>query len=398
VCRARGARCLPPYQRAGAAQSLDRQFSRPLCDFDPVSSRRRCAGRPDADRGARCGPAIVGHRCRHREDRNAASRVRNAPNRKGRTMDFSLTPEQQQIRDAIAKLCSQFDDAYWLEKDRSGEFPHQLHSGLEKAGWLGIAVPADYGGSGLGITEAAIMMQAIAESGAAMSGASAVHMNIFGLQPIVVLGTEEQKRRMLLPMIAGKDKACFAVTEPDAGLDTTSLKVRAELRGDHYVLSGQKIWISSAQVANKVLILARTTPVAEVKRKTEGLTLFYTDIDRSRVVIRAIDKMGRHAVDSNEMFFDAMSVPDADRIGAEGEGFRAILHGMNPERILIAAEAVGIGRAALRKASSYALSRVVFNRPIGQNQGIAHPLAQCWMSLEAANLMTMKAATLYDRN
>ena len=312
-------------------------------------------------------------------------------------MDFSLTPEQQQIRDAIAKLCAQFDDAYWLEKDRSGEFPHELHSALAQAGWLGIAVPSDYGGAGLGITEAAIMMQTIAESGAAMSGASAVHMNIFGLQPVIVLGTEEQKRRMLPPLIAGKDKACFAVTEPDAGLDTTSIKVRAERRGDHYLLSGQKMWISTAQVANKMLVLARTTPLEQVKRKTEGLSLFYTDLDRSRVAVRVIDKMGRHAVDSNEMFFEGMAVPAADRIGAEGDGFRAILHGMNPERILTAAEAVGIGRAALRKAANYARERVVFRRPIGQNQGIAHPLAQCWMHLEAADLMVLKAATLYDR-
>jgi acyl-CoA dehydrogenase len=312
-------------------------------------------------------------------------------------MDFSLSLEQQQIRESILKLCAQFDDDYWLAKDRAGDFPHELHSALAAAGWLGIAMPAEQGGAGLGITEAAIMMQAIAESGAAMSGASAVHMNIFGLQPVVVFGTEEQKRRMLPPLISGSDKACFAVTEPDAGLDTTSLKVRAERRGDHYLLSGQKIWISTAQVANKVLILARTTPLAEVKRKTGGLSLFYTDIDRSRVVIRAIDKMGRHAIDSNEMFFDGMVVPAADRIGAEGDGFRVILQGMNPERVLIAAEAVGIGRAALRKASAYARERVVFRRPIGQNQGVAHPLAQCWMSLEAANLMVMKAADLYDR-
>src|SRR6516165_6293690 len=221
------------------------------------------------------------------------------------------------------------------------------------------------------------MMQAIAESGAAMSGASAVHINIFGLQPVVVFGTDEQKRRMLPPLIAGEDKACFAVTEPDAGLDTTAIKVRAERRGDHYVLSGQKIWISTAQVANKILILARTTPLERVKRKTEGLSLFYTDLDRSRVAVRVIDKMGRHAVDSNEMFFDGMVIPEADRIGAE---------------------AVGIGLAALRRAASYARERVVFRRPIGQNQAIAHPLAQCWMELQAANLMVMKAASLYDRN
>jgi acyl-CoA dehydrogenase len=312
-------------------------------------------------------------------------------------MDFALNQEQEQIRDSILKLCARFDDAYWLDKDKSGEFPHELHAALAEAGWLGIAMPPEFGGAGLGITEAAIMMQAIAESGAAMSGASAVHINIFGLHPVVVFGTDEQKQRMLPPLIAGEDKACFAVTEPNTGLDTTQLKVRAERRGDHYLLSGQKIWISTAQIANKVLILARTTPLEEVKRRTEGLSLFYTDLDRSRVSIRVIEKMGRHAVDSNEMFFDGMVVPEADRIGREGDGFRTILHGMNPERILIAAEAIGIGRVALRRAAKYARERVVFGRPIGQNQAIAHPLAQCWANLEAANLMVMKAAWLYDQ-
>jgi acyl-CoA dehydrogenase len=312
-------------------------------------------------------------------------------------MDFTLNQEQQQIRDEVLKLCARFDDAYWLDKDRTGEFPHELHAALAEAGWLGIAMPEEYGGANLGITEAVVLMQAVAESGAAMSGASAVHINIFGLHPVVVLGTDEQKRRMLPPLITGKDKACFAVTEPDAGLDTTALKVRAERRGDHYVLSGQKIWISTAQVANKILILARTTPLDQVKRKTDGLSLFYTDLDRSKVAIRVIHKMGRHAVDSNEMFFDGMVIPAADRIGEEGQGFRSILHGMNPERILMGAEAVGIGRAALQRAAKYARERVVFRRPIGQNQAIAHPLAKCWMELEAANLMVMKAAALYDR-
>ena len=312
-------------------------------------------------------------------------------------MDFCLIPEHEQIRDSIRKLCAPFDDAYWLAKDRTGDFPHELHSALASAGWLGIAMPLEYGGSGLGITEAALMMQAIAESGAAMSGASAVHMNIFGLQPVVVFGTDDQKRRMLPPLIAGKDRACFAVTEPNAGLDTTAITLRAERGGDYYVLSGQKIWISTAQVANKMLVLARTTPLETVKRKTDGLTLFYTDLDRTRVSVRAIEKMGRHAVDSNEMFFDGLRVPAADRIGAEGDGFRVILDGMNPERILIAAEAVGIGRVALHRAARYARERKVFRRPIGQNQAIAHPLAKAWASLEAANLMMLKAASLYDR-
>jgi acyl-CoA dehydrogenase len=311
-------------------------------------------------------------------------------------MDFSLTPEQQQVRELTAKVCQKFDDAYWLAHEKSGEYPEQFYRAIIEAGLIGIAMPVEYGGSGLGITEAAIMMQAVAESGAAMSGASAIHMNIFGLQPVVVFGTEEQKARWLPPLIRGEQKSCFAVTEPDAGLDTTRIKVKAERQGDSYVVSGQKIWISTAQVAHKVLLLARTTPREEVKRRTDGLSLFYTDLDRSKVEIRKIDKMGRHAVDSNMLFFDRLVVPAADLVGEEGNGFRQILHGMNPERILNAAEAVGIGRAALTRAAKYARERVVFERPIGQNQGIAHPLAKCWMALEAADLMAMKAAALYD--
>jgi acyl-CoA dehydrogenase len=240
------------------------------------------------------------------------------------------------------------------------------------------------------------MMQAVAQSGAGMSGASALHMNIFGLYPVVVFGTTEQKRRMLPPLIAGQDKACFAVTEPNAGLDTLKLKTKAVRDGDRYMISGQKIWISTAQVANKMLILARTTPLEQVARRTEGLSLFYTDLDRRFIDVREIPKMGRSAVDSNELFIEALPVPAADRIGEEGRGFEYILHGMNPERILIAAEAVGLGRAALRKAAGYANERIVFDRPIGQNQAIQHPLAACWMALEAADLMVFKAATLYD--
>ncbi len=316
-------------------------------------------------------------------------------------MDFALTPEQRQIRDSVLKLCAGFGDEYWLKHDQSGEFPEEFHREIAQGGWLGVAMPRDYGGADLGITEAAIMMQAIAESGAAMSGASSVHMNIFGLNPVVVFGSDEQKRRMLPPLIRGEHKACFAVTEPDAGLDTLNLKTRAEKRGDTYFISGQKIWISTAQVAHKALILARTAPRdaknGDEARTTAGLSLFYTDLNRGHVEIKPIHKMGRHAVDSNMLFFDAMPVPAADRIGAEGEGFKLILHGLNPERILIAAEAVGIGRVALARAAKYAKERVVFGRPIGQNQSIQHPLAQSWAELEAADLMMLKAAQLYDR-
>ncbi|AEC19207.1 putative acyl-CoA dehydrogenase [Pusillimonas sp. T7-7] len=312
-------------------------------------------------------------------------------------MDFSFTPEQESIRDSISKICDRFDDQYWLDKDREGGFPFELHQALARDGWLGICIPEEYGGSGLGITEAAIMMQTISQSGAGLSGASAVHMNIFGLNPVVQFGTEEQKQRMLPPLIQGKEKACFAVTEPNTGLNTTQLKVKAERQGDHYVLSGAKVWISSAQVAEKMLILARTTPLEEVKNHSDGLSLFYTTLDRNAVDVREIEKMGRKCVDSNELFIDGLKVPVEDRIGEEGKGFKYILHGMNAERILIASEAVGLGRAALRKATNYAKERVVFGRPIGQNQGIQHPLAACWMELEAANLMVFHAASLYDQ-
>lgn len=242
-------------------------------------------------------------------------------------MDFSFSQEQESIREAISKICEQFDDHYWLEKDRHGGFPTELHQALAKDGWLGICIPEQYGGSGLGITEASIMMQTISESGAGMSGASAVHMNIFGLNPVVQFGTEEQKHRMLPPLISGAERACFAVTEPNTGLNTTQLKVKAERVGDHYVLSGTKVWISTAQVAEKMLILARTTPLEEVTKHSDGLSLFYTKFDRDFIRVHEIEKMGRKAVDSNELFIDGLKVPVEDRIGEEGKGFHYIMHG-----------------------------------------------------------------------
>jgi acyl-CoA dehydrogenase len=267
---------------------------------------------------------------------------------------------------------------------------------MAKAGWLGIAIPEAYGGSGLGVTEASIMMQAVAETGACMSGCATFHINIFGLMPIVVFGTEEQKQRFLPPMVQGTLKSCFGVTEPNTGLNTTQLKTRAVRKGDRYVVHGQKVWISTAQVADKILLLARTTPIEECKSHSQGLSLFYTDMDRSKIDVRLIDKMGRKAIDSNELFIDGLEIPVEDRIGEEGQGFKYILHGMNPERVLLGAEAIGIGRAALKKAADYANERVVFDRPIGKNQAIQHPLAANWMELEAANLMMLKAAWLYD--
>ena len=311
-------------------------------------------------------------------------------------MDFAHTDEQQEIERAVAAICTRFDDDYWRTKDREGGFPHDFHAAFAEAGWLGIAMPVEHGGSGLGITEAAIMMRTISASGAGMSGASAIHMNIFGLHPVVVNGTDAQKRRWLPPLIAGREKACFGVTEPNTGLNTLRLKTRAERRGDRYVVNGQKVWISTAQVADKILLLARTAD-PDPKAPTRGLSLFYTDLDRTKVEVREIDKHGRKAVDSNQLFIDGLEIPVEDRIGEEGHGFGYILHGLNPERVLIAAEAVGLGRIALERAARYANERIVFDRPIGKNQGVQHPLAERWIELQAADLMTMKAAWLYDR-
>jgi len=311
-------------------------------------------------------------------------------------MTFRMTPDQQEIREQILRICAQFDDEYWLEKDSKGGFPHDLHRALADGGWLGIAMSEEVGGAGLGITEATIMMQAIAESGAGASGASAIHMNIFGLNPVVKFGTDEQRARMLTPLIAGDEKSCFAVTEPTTGLDTTKLKTMAVRQGDRYVVHGQKVWISTAQVADKMLLLARTTRLEDVTDPTQGLSLFYTDLDRTFVDVREIDKMGRKAVDSNEVFIDGLPIPAEDLIGEEGQGFRQILHGLNPERILIAGECIGIARNALQRAAQYAKERVVFSRPIGQNQGVQHPLARAWARVESANLMVMHAAALYD--
>jgi acyl-CoA dehydrogenase len=312
-------------------------------------------------------------------------------------LDFSLTAEQQTIRDAVLSICSQFSDDYWLERDADGAFPDDFYTTMAEAGWLGIAMPEAYGGSGLGITEAAIMMQAVAEAGGGMTAASCIHGPVFSMEPVSLFGTDEQKQRMIPPILSGAERMCFAVTEPNVGLDTTSLKTRAEAVPGGYRVNGEKIWITNAHVAGKMMLLARTTPLDQVKRKTEGLSLFFTTLDRSAIEHRLIPKMGRHAIGSNMLFINDFFIPEEDRIGAEGDGFKIILKGLNPERVLLGAEAVGIGRVAIQKASQYAKDRIVFDRPIGMNQGIQHPLAKCWAQLEAANLMVLKAATLFDK-
>ncbi len=311
-------------------------------------------------------------------------------------MDFSLTTEQQTICDEVRKACAVFDDDYWLERDRTGEFPFDFHRVMAQGGWLGITMPEEFGGAGLGATEAALMMHAVANSSGAMSAASAIHINIFGPHPIVVFGSEDQKQRWLPDLIQGTTQSCFGVTEPDAGLNTTSIKTRAVRTEKGYQIDGRKIWTSTALEADRIMLLTRTTPKEACARPTEGMTLFYTRLDRDFCAVHPIPKMGRAAVDSCEVFIDALPVPEEDRIGEEGKGFHYLLHSLNPERILIAAEAIGIGRNALARAAQYAKDRVVFDRPIGQNQSIQHPLAQNWMELEAAWLMTLRAASLYD--
>lgn len=309
---------------------------------------------------------------------------------------LATTPEQIALRDAIRQICDQFDDDYWSELDRTHTFPHAFAQAIADGGWLGIAMPTEYGGAGLGVTEAAIMMQVVGNSAGAFAACSTIHINIFGLHSIVKHGTDEQRQRWLPKVISGESRACFGVTEPDAGLDTTKIKTRAVRQGDHYVVHGQKIWTSTAQQADKIVLLARTTPIEACRKPTEGLSLFFADLDRSAVEVHEIPKMGRHAVNSNQVFIDGLKIPVADRIGEEGQGFRYILDSLNPERILNAAEVIGLGRRSLQKAAAYARERRVFGRPIGQNQSIQHPLAECWSELYAAELMTMRAAQLYD--
>ena len=300
------------------------------------------------------------------------------------------------IRDGVRAVVTRFGDDYWLARDDDGVFPREFHRAMAEAGWLGITMPEEYGGSGLGVTEAAVMMNEVASHGGGMTAASTVHINLFGPHPLVVKGTPAQKARWVPRLIEGEDQVCFGVTEPDTGLNTTRVKTFAAKVDGGYLVKGQKVWTSTAQVANKILLLTRTTPIEDCGRPTDGITIFYTDLDRTKVDVHRIPKMGRKAVDSNALFIDGLFVPEEDRIGEEGKGFGYLLHSLNPERVLIAAEAIGIGHDALRRAAAYAKERVVFDRPIGQNQGIQHPLAEMWMYLESAWLMAMKAAELYD--
>lgn len=311
-------------------------------------------------------------------------------------MNFELTEDQQLIRASVAELAAKFDDHYWMAKDQAHEFPQEFYDAIAGGGWLGMTIPEQYGGHGLGITEATILAEEVARSGGGMNAASSIHMSIFGMQPVVVFGSDEMKAQTLPRIVNGDLHVCFGVTEPTAGLDTSRITTFAKRDGEHYVVNGRKVWISKALESEKILLLTRTTPRDQVDKPTDGLSLFLTDLNRDHVEIRPITKMGRNAVSSNELFIDDLRVPAEHLIGEEGKGFKYILHGLNPERMLIAAEALGIGRVALDRAVKYANERVVFDRPIGMNQGIQFPLADSLARLDAAELILRKATWLYD--
>lgn len=312
-------------------------------------------------------------------------------------MDFQLTDEQELIKDSVAKLCGDFTDEYWALKDSEHEFPWDFYNAMAEAGWLGIAIPEAYGGSGRGITEASLVLETVAASGAAMNGATPLHLSIFGMEPVVKYGSDEMKQKYLPRVAAGDLHVAFGVTEPDAGTDTTSLSTFARLEGDHYIVKGRKVWTTKALQSERVLLLVRTTPKEKLEKKTDGLTLLLAELQRDEVSISAIPKVGRNAVATCEVVYDELPVHVTDRIGEEGKGFKYILTGLNAERILIAAEALGIGRAALNRAVNYANERVVFGRPIGKNQGVAFPLAEAKMRLDAAELMIRKASWMIDQ-
>ena len=310
-------------------------------------------------------------------------------------MDFALTEQQELIRKEVATLARAFSLDYWLEKDRKAEYPWEWVKAFADGGWLGITIPEVYGGSGLGVTEASILLHEICAAGAGTSGASPIHFYVFPPMPLIKHGSEALKARYLPGLATGEIVMSFGVTEPNAGTDTSRIETRAERRHDCFVVNGRKVWNTNARQATHILLLARTAP-RDGAKPFAGLTLFFADFDRAKITVREIAKMGRAAVDSNEIFIDGLEIPAENVVGEVGRGFYHLLDSLNPERILTAIEAVGIGRAALERAAQYAKERVVFGRPIGQNQAVAHPLAAAWAKLEAAELITMKAAWLFD--
>ena len=312
-------------------------------------------------------------------------------------MDFDTTEEHQLIRDSIRRICGNFPDEYWAKCDEQHEFPWDFYNELAEGGWIGIAIPEEYGGSGQGITEASIVLEEVAASGAAMNGASGIHLSIFGMHPVVKYGSEEMKQKYLPRVARGDLHVAFGVTEPDAGTDTTSITTRAVRDGDYYIVKGRKVWTTKALDSERVLLLVRTQAKSDVSRRSDGMTLLFAELQRPEVSISPIPKVGRNAIATCEVVYDDLPVHVTDRVGEEGKGFKHILDGLNAERVLVASEALGIGRAAIRRAVNYANDRVVFGRPIGMNQGVSFPLGEAQMRLDAAELMIRKASWMIDQ-
>jgi alkylation response protein AidB-like acyl-CoA dehydrogenase len=299
------------------------------------------------------------------------------------------------IRRSARQLSDRFGDEYWAERDEKKQYPWEFVQAFAQDGWLGVMMPEEYGGLGLGMTEAGIILHEIAESGGGAGGASAYHYYVFPPGPIIHHGSEEMKRKYLPPLASGELMICFGVTEPDCGVDISRIKTRAVRENGRWVINGRKVWISNAQNAHRIVLLTRTSP-RDAARPFDGMTLFFTDLDRKRVTITPIDKLARNCIDSNELFIDNLEARDEDVIGEVGQGFKCLLSGLNPERIAVAFAQVGTGRAALNRAVQYAKERIVFDRPIGMNQAIAHPLSDSWIRLQAAEMMSMKAAQMFD--
>jgi acyl-CoA dehydrogenase len=310
--------------------------------------------------------------------------------------EFDLTETQAQMVSTIRSICSKFDDEYWSCHDRDHEFPQDFFEAMVDVGVVGMMAEPEYGGAGSSVEDAALVLQEIAASGAGINGCSTVHLSMFGFHPVTIWGSPELRAKYLPAIATGQIHVSFSVTEPDAGSDTTRITTKAVSDGDGWLLSGRKIWMTKGLESSAALVLARTSALGETVRPVDGLSLFVVDLDRSHMDVRPIEKMGRNAVASCEVVFDNLPIPAENLVGEIGRGFYHLLDGLNPERILVAAEAVGLGQAALTRASQYAKDRVVFGRPIGQNQAIQHPLADAYMQLLAAANMWRVAAHLYD--
>ena len=311
-------------------------------------------------------------------------------------VDMLSAEDEREIRTSLRKVMAPYTDEYWMRHDMDHEFAWDFHDAMAEAGWLGICIPEEFGGGGAGVQEAALLLEEVTGSGGALNAGTTVQVGLFGLEPIVKHGSEEQKKRFLPRAAQGKLQVSFGVTEPDAGTETTNITTFAEKVPGGYKVNGRKVFISRAEQAERLLLITRTTPRDKVAKSTDGMTLFLAKMDPDHIKVQPIPKLGRNAVSTNMLFIDDLFIPDEDRIGEEGKGFKYLLAGLNAERIIVAGGCLGMGRACLRRAVEYTKQRKVFGRPIGMNQGVQFPLAESLAKLDAVELLIRKAAWLYD--